>query len=86
MSFVNSYTQVVDRPVGPPRPPVLTPSKAASGDRSFFQSLMDVVVGDGPELGEVMVCSNCQANNGLVAKNAIPDLWACKVCGVENKK
>jgi hypothetical protein len=73
----------VDRPAGPPRPPVLVQS---SGGGGFFQSLMDMVVGDGPMLGEILVCSSCQANNGLVAKDAVPDVWACKVCSAEHRK
>ncbi len=47
---------------------------------------MDLVVGDGPSLGEILVCKGCQANNGLVTKGSIPDIWVCKVCSAENRK
>jgi hypothetical protein len=80
-NLCNRYTQPVERPSGPPRPPVLAPPSGGG----FFQSLMDLVVGDGPSLAEIIVCSNCQANNGLVAKGAVPDIWVCKVCTTENR-
>ena len=79
------YTQPVDRKVrAAPQPPVLTPLRGGGG--SFLQSLIDAVVGDGPALGEILACAKCNANNGVVPKNSVPDVWACKVCGAENKK
>ncbi len=78
-----TYTQPVAKGRALPQPPVLTPVRGGGG---FLQSLIDVVVGDGPALGEILACSKCNANNGLMPKANVPDIWVCKVCAAENKK
>jgi hypothetical protein len=80
-----TYTQLVDKRVPNRMPaPVLTPASGKGG--GFFQSFMDMVVGDTIELGKVLKCEKCEANNGLVAEDKVPDVWVCRVCDYENKK
>ena len=79
-----SYTQPVARSTPLPPPPKLVSSSQGGG--GLFATLMDLVVGDGPTLGEILTCEKCSANNGIMAKENVPSCWPCSTCGHENRK